>query len=114
MAILEIYEIHPTLPVKITEVGIWNSKKGFVFEEPRKWIRRSDLNVSKQFISEVTAGVRFEIGNFRSFCLVKPKLVSYVYILPNNNWLSVFDYDCHNWYNVSYFFCGLVVKTLDW
>ena len=46
--IWEMYEIHPTLPSKVSCIGHWNAKQGIQFEEPRKWIRRQNLEVCKE------------------------------------------------------------------
>ena len=41
----EMYEIHPSLPVKVTYLGYWNNKMGIQVKENKKWIRRHDLEV---------------------------------------------------------------------
>ena len=43
----EMYEIYPTLPSKVNYLGYWNAKQGLQYEEPRKWVRRQNLEVKK-------------------------------------------------------------------
>ena len=71
--IWEMYEIHPTLPSKVSRIGNWNAKQGIQYEEPRKWIRRQILEVcseiqnsSKQLIqiSYSFQGARFKILSY--------------------------------------------------
>ena len=42
----EMYEIHPSLPMKVKYIGYWNMKMGIQVKENKKWIRRHDLEVS--------------------------------------------------------------------
>ena len=72
--IWEIYEIHPTLPSKVSHVGNWNAKQGIQYEEPRKWIRRQNLEVGKiqkcktiwfLFLSSFQ-GVKFKILSYQT------------------------------------------------
>ena len=41
----EMYEIHPSLPMKVKYIGYWNMKMGIQVKENKKWIRRHDLEV---------------------------------------------------------------------
>ena len=45
IAMWEMYGIHSTLPHKIRYLGNWNVEDGIQMEEPKKMIRRSDLEV---------------------------------------------------------------------
>ena len=46
LTLWEMYEIHPTLPIKVAQIGSWNTEAGLFIEETRKWIRRHDLEVN--------------------------------------------------------------------
>ena len=41
----EMYEIHPSVPMKVAYIGYWNMKMGIQVKENKKWIRRHDLEV---------------------------------------------------------------------
>ena len=67
--IWEMYEIHPTLPSKVRHLGNWNAKQGIQYEEPRKWIRRQNLEVCREIQNSsktnnsylIFQGARFKI-----------------------------------------------------
>ena len=56
----EMYEIHPSLPMKVTYIGYWNAKMGIQVKENKKWIRRHDLEVAKYIVTRCHTVVEYK------------------------------------------------------